>query len=136
MFKYFFRTMCNWVVVIEKLNTFFLRCNSLPVKDIKVVVEVKSKTCHAHCSKLCLLKVVILVKKHHLGNFVQSNIEKDCNWATKNHFLSSTLCVSVKVSKFQNRPRPLFKTVSVQMHYFPWKSTFSNFSRLKYSQWK
>ena len=25
-------------------------------------------------------------------------------------------------------PRPLFKTVSAEMHYFPWKSTFSNFS--------
>ena len=57
--------------------------------------QVKSETCHAPCSKLCLLKVNILVKKQHLGTFEQSNIEKESKWTTKNHFLSSRLYISV-----------------------------------------
>ena len=59
--------------------------------------------------------------------FEQSNIDNDSKWATKNHVLSSTLCIFVKESKFQNRLRPPFKTVSAQMHYFAWKTTFSKF---------
>ena len=88
-----------------------------------------------HCSKLCLLTVIILVKKQQLGNFQQSNIGNKSEWVSKN-FLSSTLCIYFKESKFWNWPLKIFKTVSAQMHYFAWKTTFSNFSALKYSQWK
>ena len=83
---------------------------------------------HPHSSKLCLFKCTILLEKQHFRIFQHSNIRNETRGVNKNHFLSSTLCISVKVSQYQNRPRPLFKTVSVQMHYFPWKSTFSNFS--------
>ena len=83
---------------------------------------------HAHSSKLCLPKCTILLEKQHFRIFQHSNIRNETKGINKNHFLSYTLCISVKVSKFQNRPRPLFKTVSAQMHYFSWKSTFSSFS--------
>ena len=83
---------------------------------------------HAHCSNMCLLKCTILLEKQHFRIFQHSNISNETRGVNKNHFLSFTLCISVKRTKFQNRPRPLFKTVSAQMHYFRWKSTFSNFS--------
>ena len=57
-------------------------------------------------------------------------------WFNKKHFPSSTLCISAKVGKFQNWPRPFFKTVFAEMDHFASKTTFSNFSTLKYSQWK
>ena len=83
---------------------------------------------HVHCSKLCLLKCIILLEKQHFRIFQHSNIRNESRGVNKNHFLSSTLFISVKVSKFQNRPHPLFKTLSTQTHYSPWKSAFSNFS--------
>ena len=91
---------------------------------------------HAHFWNMCLLKCIIFLESQHFRIFQHSNIRNETRRLNKNRFLSSTLCISVKVSKFQNRPRPLFKTVSAQMRYFPWKSTFLDFSALKYSQWK
>ena len=82
----------------------------------------------AICSKMCLLNCTVLLEKQHFRIFQHSNICNETRGVNKNHFLSSTLCISFKVSKFQNRPRPLFKTGTAQMHYSPWKSTFSNFS--------
>ena len=35
------------------------------------------KTDHAHFSKLCLLEVIIFVKKQHLGTFELSNIDNE-----------------------------------------------------------
>ena len=81
------------------------------------------KVDHTHCSKFCLLECTISLEKQHFRIFQHSNIRSENRRVRKNHFL----CISVKVSKFQNRPRSLLKTVPVQMHYFPWKSTFSNF---------
>ena len=74
---------------------------------------------HAQCLKLCLLKCTILLEKQDFGIFQHSNIHNKTKGVNKNHFLSPTLCISFKISKFQNRPPPLFKTVSAQMHYFP-----------------
>ena len=85
---------------------------------------------HAHCSKLRLLKCIILLEKQCFGIFQHSNIRNETRAVNKNHFLSFTLFIFVKVSKFQNRPRPLLKTVSAQMYYFPRKSIFFNFSAL------
>ena len=90
--------------------------------------EAKFKIDHTHCLKMCLFKCIIFLKNQDFQIFQHSNIRNETRGVNKNHFLSSTLCISVKVSQYQNRPRPLFKTVSVQMHYFPGKSTFSNFS--------
>ena len=92
-------------------------------------------TCHSRCSKLSLLKVIILVKKQHLRNFEQSNVGNESKWTSKNLFLSCALCISVKESNFQNWPLPIFKNMSAQMHSFAWKTTFLNFSALKYLQW-
>ena len=92
-------------------------------------------TCHARCSKLSLLKVIILVKKQHLRNFEQSNVGNESKWTSKNLFLSYALCISVKESNFQNWPLPNFKNMSAQIHSFAWKTTFLNFSALKYLQW-
>ena len=107
---------------------------SVKVSEFKTENWKLNKIDHAHCSKLCLVKCIILLEKQHFRIFQHSNIRNETRGVNKNHFLSSTLCISVKVSKYQNRPRPLFKTAFAQMHYFPSKSTFSNFSALKYSQ--
>ena len=109
--------------VNEPLKTIFY----LPHYE-SLLNKVTLKIDRAHCSKLCLLKCTILLEKQNLRTFQHSNICNETKGVNENHFLSSTLCISVKVSKFQNRPRPLFKTLSAPMHYFPWKSTFSNFS--------
>ena len=108
--------------VNEPLKTIFY----LPHYEF-LLSQVNFKIDHADCSKLCLLKCTILVEKRYFRIFQYSNIRNETRGANKNHFLSSKQCISVKVSKFQNRLRPLFENVSAQMHYFPWKSTFSNF---------
>ena len=77
---------------------------------------------------MCLLKCTILLEKQNFRIFQHSNIRNEIRGINKNHFISSTLYISVKVSKCQNRSRPLFNTVSAQIHYFRWKSTFSNLS--------
>ena len=90
--------------------------------------EVNFKIHHPPCWKLCLFKCTILLEKQHFRVFQHSNIRNETRRVNKNHFLSSTLCISVKVIKFQNRPCQLFKTGTPQMHYFPWKSRFLNSS--------
>ena len=109
--------------VNESLKTIFY----LP-HYVYLLSKANFKMDHAHCSKLLLLKCTILLEKQDFRIFQHSAICNETRGVSKNHFSSYTLCISVKVSKFQNRPRPLVKTVSGQMHYFPWKSTFSNFS--------
>ena len=104
-----------------------------PYISIKVS---KFQTDHAHFSKLCQVKRIILVKKQHLGIFEQSNIGNESRWVHESNFASPRLCISIKVSRFQNWPRAIFKTVSAQMDNFASKTTFSNFSALTYSQWK
>ena len=117
--------------VNEPLKTiFYLPHYASLLKEANIKID------HAHCSKMCLLKCIIFLENQHFRIFQHSNIRNETRGVNKNHFISSTLCISVKVSKFQNRPRPLFKIVSAEMHYLPWKSTFSNFSALKRSQWK
>ena len=81
--------------------------------------KVNFKIDHAHFLKLCLLKCTILLQNQPSRIFQRPNIRNETKGVNKNHFLYSTLCISVKVSKLQNRPRPLFKTVSAQMHCFP-----------------
>ena len=71
---------------------------------------------------MCLLKYIIFLEKQHFRIFQHTNIRNETRGVNKNHSLSSTLCISVKVSKFQNRPRPLFKTVSDQSYYFDEKA--------------
>ena len=70
---------------------------------------------HAHCSKLCLLKCTILLEKQHFRIFQHSNFPNETKGVSKNHFLSYTLPISLKVSKFKNLTHPLFKNVSAQM---------------------
>ena len=70
---------------------------------------------HAHCSNLCLLKCIILLEKQHFRIFQHSNICNESRLVNKNHFLSYTLRISVKVSKFKNWTLQLFKTVFAQM---------------------
>ena len=88
---------------------------------------------HAHCLKLCLLKCTIFLEKQHFRIFQHSNISNEARGVNKSHFLSSTLSISVKVSKFQNRPRPLLKTVCSNA-LFSLKINISHFLSLKYSQ--
>ena len=59
-------------------------------------------------------------------------IANESNWIKKKHLRPSTLCMSVKVSKFQNWPRPkrLLKLIILL------KKTFSDILALNYSQWK
>ena len=117
--------------VNEPLKTIFY-----PPHYASLLSKANFKIDHAHFWNMCLLKYIIFLENQHFRIFQHSNICSESRWVNKNHFLSYTLCISVKVSIFQDRPHPLFKTVPAQMHYFPWKSTFSNFSALKYSQWK
>ena len=69
---------------------------------------------HAHCSKLCLVKCIILLEKQHFRIFQHSNIRNESRWVNKNHFLSYTLPISLKVRESRNWTHPLFKTVSAQ----------------------
>ena len=64
--------------------------------------------CHAPFPKLHLLKFIILVEKQHLGIFEQSGIGNECSRVNQNHFLSSTVCISVKVSKLEKLTAPTF----------------------------
>ena len=61
---------------------------------------------------------VILFNKQHFLGFESSNIGNENKRVNKNHFLFSTLCMHVEVSKFENWPCPVFKTVSAQKDYF------------------
>ena len=54
---------------------------------------------HTRFSKLCLLKCTALLEKQHFRIFQHSNIRNETRRFQKNNFLSSTLCISVKVSK-------------------------------------
>ena len=67
-----------------------------------------------HCSKLCLVKCIILLEKQDFRIFPHSNIRNETKAANKNHFLSFTLCISVKVSKFKNKPRHCSKLCLVK----------------------
>ena len=92
---------------------------------------------HSHFPKLCLLKCVILFNEQHFRVFESSNIDNENKWVNKNHFLSSTLCISVEIRKFQRWSCQVFKTVSAQMGHFASKTRFSNFSAVEAGQsWK
>ena len=52
-------------------------------------------------SKLCVLKRIIFVKIQFLGILEHSNITNENVPVNKNHFLSCTSCISVKVNKCQ-----------------------------------
>ena len=110
----FFSTQIFAMNLEESIKTIFY----LP-HYASLLSKASFKIYHAHFSNMCLLKCIILLEKQHFRIFQHSNIRNETRGVNKNHFLSSTLFISVKVSKFQNRSRPLFKTVSSQMHYFP-----------------
>ena len=129
-----YKHLSNQILTIkvnEPLKTIFY----LPHYE-SILGKANFKMDHAHFPKLCLLKCIILLEQQHFQSLQYSNIRNESRWVTKNHFLFYTLWISVKVSKFQNWPHPLFRTASAQIHYFAWKTTLWNFSALKYSQWK
>ena len=99
--------------VKEPLKTIFF-----PRHYVSLLSKANFKIDHAHFWNMCLLKCIIFLESQHFRILQHSNICNETRGVNKNHFLSSTLCISAKVSKFQNRPRPLFKTVSDQSYYF------------------
>ena len=68
--------------------------------------------------------------------YEHSNIGNEIKWVNKNHFLSSTLCTSVKISKYQDWNTPTSQTVSAQASYFGQTNVFgiSELNRTKSKQ--
>ena len=85
---------------------------------VSLLRKANIKINHAYCWKMCLLKCINLLENQHFQIFQHSDIRNETRGVNKNHFLSSTLCISVKVSQFKNWTHPLFKTVSAQTYCF------------------
>ena len=105
----FFSTQIFAVKVGELIKTIIFLKHYAPLWS-----KANFKKDHVYVSKLCLLKWFILLEKQHFGSVKHSNILNESRWVNKNHFLSYTLCILVKVSKLENWPHPVFRTVSGQ----------------------
>ena len=92
--------------VKEPLKTIFC-----PPHYVSLLSKANFKIDHAHFWNMCLLKCIIFLESQHFRIFQHSNIRNESRWVNKNHFLSYTLPISVKVSIFKNWTHPLFKTV-------------------------
>ena len=87
---------------------------SVKVSEFKTENWKLNKIDHAHCSKLCLVKCIILLEKQHFRIFQHSNIRNESRWVYKNHFSFHITWTSVTLSKVLESRHQLFKTVSPQ----------------------
>ena len=108
-----FSTQIFAMKVDEPLKTIFYSTHYT-----SLLKKANLKTEHAHFSKLCLLKRVVLYEKQHFRVFESSNIRNKNKQVNKSNFLFCKTQPSINLSKTEELSRPLFKTVSTHYFYF------------------
>ena len=86
---------------------------SVKVSEFKTENWKLNKIDHAHCSKLCLVKCIILLEKQHFRIFQHSNIRNESRWVNKNHFylknnIFEFLCPEIFVMKTNESIKTIF----------------------------